>query len=164
MSALPFTVRPGTTRDLERLSELYLMLGRAYAAVDPAYNLAIDAGRMWREHLQGGLASERIRVLVTEDGKRRIVSFLVARVAPSPPGSAVPLSGLIEGAFVEEAHRREGRLKAMCAEAFRWFDMKRVDSVDLLADLRDDGARAAWKAVGFAEVQVVMRARVPKVD
>jgi GNAT superfamily N-acetyltransferase len=156
-----FTVRPGTTRDLERLSELYLMLGRAYSAVDAAYNLAVDAGRMWREHLMDGLKSERIRVLVTEDDKRRVVSFLVARVAPSPAGSAAPLSGLIEGAFVEEAHRRQGRLKAMCAEAFRWFEMKRVLSVDLIADLRDEGARAAWKAVGFAEVQLVMRAKLP---
>jgi GNAT superfamily N-acetyltransferase len=160
MTAGPYAVRPATTRDLERLSELYLMLARAYADLDPAYTLAIDAGRMWREHLMDGLKSERIRIVVTEDEKRRVVSFLVARVAPSPPGSAAPLSGLIEGAFVEPAYRRQGRLKAMCGESFRWFEVKRVAHVDLIADLRDDGARAAWKALGFADVQAVMRAKV----
>ena len=162
MNEIPFSVRPATKRDLDRLGELYLHLARASAALDPTYALAMDAGRMWREHIEDGLQSERIRVLVSEDGDRRIVSFLVARVAPSPVGSAAPLSGLIEGAFVEVAHRRQGRLKAMVSEAFRWFEMKRVSAVDLLADLRDEGARNAWKAVGFQDVQVVMRAPVPK--
>ncbi len=164
MTEPAFRTRPATARDLDRLGELYLVFGRAYAAIDPAYALALDAGRMWREHIQDGLKSERIRLLVTEDDTRQVVSFLVARVAPSPVGAALPLAGLIEGAFVEPAYRRQGRLRAMVAEAFRWFAVKRVATVDLVADLRDDGARAAWKAMGFADVQTVMRASVPPAD
>ena len=160
MSESAFRVRPASARDLDRLGELYLTMSRAAAAADPGYALALDAGRMWREHLEAGLKADRIRVLVSEDEHRRVVSFLAARVAPSPVGSAAPMSGLIEGAFVEEAFRRQGRLRAMCAEAMRWFEVKRVKRVDLLADLRDAGARAAWKSVGFEDVQVVMRAEV----
>lgn len=164
MTAETPKTRPATARDLDRLGELYLELGRAYAALDPAYALAIDAGRMWREHIEAGWKAERIRVLVTEDDKRRIVSFLVARVAPSPPGAASPATGLIEGAFVEQGHRRQGRLRAMAGDAMRWFAFKRVPSVDLIADLRDAGARSAWAAVGFKDVQAVMRAQVPPGD
>jgi predicted GNAT family acetyltransferase len=164
MTASPPRARPGTPRDLDRLSEMYLALGRAYSAADPQYGLAIDAGRMWREHIDEGLKSDRIRVVVTEDESRRAVSFLVARVAPSPPGAASPSSGLIEGAYVEPAFRRQGRLKAMLADAMRWFSVKRVASVDLIADLRDEAARAAWHALGFADVQSVMRAKVPPAD
>src|SRR5689334_16314025 len=122
--------RAATSRDLDRLSEMYLALGRTYSAADPAYGLAIDAGRMWREHIAEGLKSDRIRVVVTEDEAHRAVSFLVARVAPSPPGAASPHSGLIEGAFVELPFRRQGRLQAMQADAMRWFAVKRVTTVD----------------------------------
>lgn len=160
MTAPAFRVRPATARDLDRLGELYLQLGRAYSVADPAYALAMDAGRAWRDHISDGLAADRIRVIVSEDADRRVVAFLVARVAPSPPGSAAPLSGLIEGAFVEEEHRRQGRLRAMHAEAMRWFAVKRVKWVDLIADVRDEGARASWKALGYQDVQVVMRLSV----
>jgi predicted GNAT family acetyltransferase len=155
-------VRAATARDLDRLGELYLDLGRASAALDPAYALALDAGRMWREHLEAGFKSDRIRVLVTMDDGGRVVSFLAARIAPAPVGSAAPLAGVIEGAFVAPEHRRQGRLRAMVAEARRWFEVKSVKTVDLIADVRDDAARAAWRAVGFSDVQVVMRSNVDR--
>lgn len=164
MTGQAFRVRAATPKDLDRLGELYLALGRAFAALDPSYALAIDAGRAWREHIEEGIKAERIRAVVTEDGGRRIVSFLVARVAPSPIGAAYPLAGLIEGAFVEEGCRREGRLRAMAADAMRWFAFKRVPSVDLIADTRDAAALAAWSALGFAPVQTVLRAAVPPAD
>ncbi|HKZ60031.1 MAG TPA: hypothetical protein VJ547_09335 [Candidatus Thermoplasmatota archaeon] len=164
MSEAPIRVRAAGRKDLDALGALYLKAARAFAAKDEAYALALDAGRMWREHIEDGLKEERIRVLVTESGARQVVSFLVARVAPSPPGAARPLAGLIEGAFVEEAFRKQGRLKAMVDEAMRWLTFKRVPSVDLIADLRDESARAAWKALGFADVQAVMRRTVPPSD
>lgn len=164
MSGAPFPTRPAGLKDLDRLGELYLAFGRASAAADPGFSLAIDAGRAWREHIVEGLKAERTRVVVTEDDGRHIVSFLVARVAPSPIGAAVPYTGLIEGAFVEEGRRREGRLKAMTADAMRWFAYKRVPSVDLIADSRDQAAKAAWRALGFSEVQAVFRAPVPPAD
>lgn len=156
--------RAATKRDLEALGELYLEGARGFAEKDPAYAIALDAGRMWREHIEAGLKEERIRVLVTVGAAREVVSFLVARVAPSPPGAARPLAGLIEGAFVAPDYRREGRLRAMAEEAMRWFAFKRVPWVDLLADVRDEQARAAWKALGFADVQAVMRRPLPPGD
>jgi len=155
------SARPATSRDLDRLGELYLMMGREYAQLDPAYALAIDAGRMWREHLLEGLKRDRIRVPVTVDEGGRPVSFLIARVAPSPPGSANPQVGLIEGAYVEEGFRRQGRLRAMADDAMRWFAVKRMPHVDLIADTRDPVALAAWRALGFGDLQLVLRARVP---
>jgi len=156
--------RPAGARDLDTLGELYLRAARLFAARDPHYELAMDAGRMWRDHIVDGLKTDRLRVTVTDGENARPVSFLVARVAPSPPGAARPLSGFIEGAFVDEAHRRQGRLRAMNADAMRWFAVKRVPTVELIADLRDDEARAAWRALGFADVQSVMRVTVPPPD
>jgi predicted GNAT family acetyltransferase len=156
--------RPATSRDLDRLGELYLAMGRSFAALDPAYQLAMDAGRMWREHLLDGFKSDRIRVPVTLGESGQAVSFLVARVASAPPGSALSQVGLIEGAFVEEECRRQGRLRAMVADAMRWFAVKRVPHVDLIADIRDPVALAAWRALGFSDLQLVLRARVPSSD
>ncbi len=164
MTEGPVRARVATKKDLDALGALYLKAARAFSAKDEAYAIALDAGRMWREHIEAGLKEERIRLVVTEGEGRQIVSFLVARVAPSPPGAARPLAGLIEGAYVEEGSRRQGRLRAMADEAMRWFAFKRVPSIDLIADLRDEDARAAWKALGFADVQVVMRRHVPPSD
>jgi GNAT superfamily N-acetyltransferase len=164
MSEAPVRARVATKRDLDALGELYLEAARAFAEKDAAYAIAMDAGRMWREHIEAGLKEERIRVVVTQGEGREILSFLVARVAPSPPGAARPLAGLIEGAYVAPEYRRHGRLKVMVDEAMRWFAFKRVPWVDLLADLRDEEARAAWKAAGFADVQAVMRRPVPAAD
>ena len=157
-------MRPATSRDLDRLGELYLDMGRGYAALDPAYLLAMDAGRMWREHLLEGFKTDRVRVPVCLDDARSIVGFLVARVAPAPIGGALPFVGLIEGAFVEEPYRRQGRLRAMTRDAMRWFAVKRVPHVDLIADMRDPGALAAWRALGFSDLQLVLRAPVPSTD
>ncbi len=161
MSGSPTPCRPAGKRDLDRIGELVLSLGRAYEEVDPAYGLSIDFGRMWREHLEGGMADDRMRVPVTLDGAGRVVSFLVARAAGAPLGYAGGRIGLIEGAWVEPDFRRQGRLSAMVGDAFRWFEVKRVPRVEVVVDRRDGAARAAWAALGFAAAQTVMRRELP---
>lgn len=156
-AAAPPDCRPAGKRDLDRLGELILALGRAYEPLDPAYRLSIDFGRMWREHLEEGMAEDRIRVPVTLDGSRRPVSFLVARVAGAPLGYAGGRIGLIEAAWVDEGFRRQGRLRAMVADAMRWFEVKRAPRVEIVVDPRDRDARAAWSALGFAPAQTVFR-------
>jgi len=153
----PVVCRPAGKRDLDRLGELILVLGRAYEPADPAYRLSIDFGRMWREHLEEGIHEDSIRVPVTLDGGGRVVSFLVARVAAAPLGYAGGRIGLIEGAWVEPEVRRQGRLAAMVADAFRWFEVKRVPRVEVVVDVRDADAQAAWAAMGFVRTQAVMR-------
>jgi GNAT superfamily N-acetyltransferase len=152
--------RPAGKRDLDRLGELILALGRAYEPLDPAYRLSIDFGRMWREHLEEGMASDRIRVPVTTDGTRTVVSFLVARFAPAPLGYGGGRIGLIEGAWVEPDFRRQGRLRAMVADAFRWFEVHNVPRVEVVVEARDADARAAWSALGFGPAQSVYRREV----
>jgi len=160
MTEPPFRLRPANLKDLDRLGELYLDLGHAYEAADASYRRAIDAGRPWREHLVEGLKEDRMRIPVTLSERGHIVSFVIARAAPAPIGSALARVGLIEGAFVEEAYRRQGRLRASVADAMRWFDVKGVPWVELLADLRDATALAAWHRLGFVDFQTVMRAHV----
>jgi hypothetical protein len=160
MAGAPIACRPAAKRDLDRLGELILALGRAYEPLDPTYKLSIDFGRMWREHLEEGMGEDRIRVPVTLDDDRRVVSFLVARTAPAPLGYAGGRIGLIEAAWVEPDFRRQGRLAAMVADAFRWFEVKRVPRVEIVVDARDHAASAAWSALGFSAAQTVMRREV----
>ena len=150
-------VRAATAKDFDRIGELVLSLGRAYEAVDPSYALAIDFGRMWREHIEEGLKDDRIRVPVSLDAGGKIVSLLVARAAYAPLGLKAPRMGLIEAAWVEEPFRRQGRLRAMANDAMRWFEVKRATNVQIAVDHRDAIASAAWRALGFGDFQLVLR-------
>lgn len=161
MSALPIAVRPAGPPDLDRLGELFLEHGQACEALDPAYRRAIDAGRPWREHLVEGLREDRIRIPATVGDDGQLVSFLTARAVTAPLGSAVPFIGFVENAFVQVPFRRQGRLRAMHADALRWFQVKRVPRVELVADLQDADSIAAWRRLGFVQVQAVLRAAVP---
>jgi GNAT superfamily N-acetyltransferase len=145
----PYTTRPAQASDLERMTELLLLLQDHLEASDP------DLWRMKpkvRENLKGQLAG-RLRAqdscaLVAEHDRDGVIGVIFGRIIVNnryTPSRA----GQIDQAFVRADHRRAGVGSRLVAELCRFYAAEGVEELSLRYVMGNHDAASFWSALGF---------------
>ncbi|MGE3960293.1 MAG: N-acetyltransferase family protein [Dehalococcoidia bacterium] len=113
--------------------------------------LQSGAEEAWRAHLtrQHGL------VLLVRDEHGRAIGMAFAEERENPTLGL--RYGMLDTAYVEEAHRRAGVGQLMTEEVERWCRQRRLSRLDLTVRAANIDGTTAWRALGFRDDSIRMR-------
>lgn len=134
-------------------------LMRRMADFHHALNSEYKAGEEYRnleEEIEGWLSEPNILVFLAEENGKA-VGYMRISVEPAPAYLNEKKIGMVDDVFVDGAYRRQGMAEALFTKAREWFSKKGVHSIELNADVHNEGAIALWKKLGFEERKLRMR-------
>jgi GNAT superfamily N-acetyltransferase len=152
-------VRVATIGDLEAVSTLRMALleeeSRSVAGAGPATDAELESIALTRRQL--GERNAPIFVAEMRGAPPRIVGILrCALMRRSPIFSGGPIA-MLSMVYVAPAFRRKGVQRSLVARAVRWCRAAGASEVRLRCAVDNDGANAAWAALGFSVATVVRR-------
>jgi ribosomal protein S18 acetylase RimI-like enzyme len=143
-------VRKATFEDSERVARLNEELALCHVSYHTLYRLKENASELSLAHIKDKIqrsTSGDDLVLVAQD--QDIVGYLMCSVKEQQPLVEIRQIGHIGAVYVIPAYRRRGIASALMKEALKWLKERKVEYVDLNADVQNAAAVAAWKAMGF---------------
>jgi ribosomal protein S18 acetylase RimI-like enzyme len=142
-------VREATTQDLEAVTELWVKLMDFHNALDErVWNRAPDGRRKFREWMESALTDAQRAVLVAET-EGQSIGFVHAMLKDSPPVVMPRKSGFVTDLVVAAERRRGGTGRRLFRAVEAWCREQGADEVTLTAAVRNEGALAFWRAMGF---------------
>ncbi|HWP03236.1 MAG TPA: GNAT family N-acetyltransferase [Gemmatimonadaceae bacterium] len=154
-SAPRLAVRRATLRDAEEIAELRIAL--LLEEVDArAAALRPDARARALELTRGQLADPSQAFFVATVAQR-IVGMLRCSVARSSPLLRSHSYCLVTTAYVRPEFRRRGVLSRLVQAVVAWCSQRGLDELRLQCKVDNEIGLAAWQALGFREVALVLR-------
>jgi GNAT superfamily N-acetyltransferase len=144
-------LRRARDRDLERLVGLFFMLLEYHAECSPrlALRRGVEAEEQVRRLLTARLRDADSRILVwEEDGD--LGGLCIARVLRRPAIFVETERGEIEHLVVRESSRRRGIGRALAEAGLAWMGEWGICRAEVQVAVENAGARAFWRALGFA--------------
>lgn len=144
----PVTVRVATAADIDTLVRLRVALIREHEGSAmygrPRQDLEARAHALFAEQL---VASDQSCFAAERDGA--IIGCIRVRESRSSPLLLPARYGYLSSAYVLPGERREGVLHILVEHALAWCRARGLVEVRLHVDATNDGAAAAWSALGF---------------
>jgi ribosomal protein S18 acetylase RimI-like enzyme len=144
-----YTIRPARPADLDRLVDLMQALQEHLEAANPDLWRKDDAQANLKGQLSARLTATNGCVLVAEHEEDGVVGAIFGRIVKNKryiPSRA----GMIDQAYVQEAHRRAGIASQLVVELCRFFAEQGVDDLSLRYVVGNEEAAAFWTNLGFA--------------
>jgi ribosomal protein S18 acetylase RimI-like enzyme len=153
-SAARLTVRRATLRDAEVIAELRIALLLEEVGAGAA-KLRPDAPERALELTRGQLADSSQAFFVATVAQR-IVGMLRCSVARSSPLLRSHSYCLVTTAYVRPEFRRRGVLSRLVQAVVAWCSQRGLRELRLQCKVDNEIGLAAWKALGFREVALVL--------
>lgn len=151
-------IRGFSKDDIPAIADLMRQMAGFHNSLDPEYKAGGGYPNL-EEEIEGWLSNADILILVAKE-KGEIVGYARISVEPAPTYLNEKKIGIIDDIFVIEDYRRKGVAEALFEKSKEWFLKKKVYSVELNVDVRNEGAIALWKKLGFSERKLRMRRRL----
>ena len=150
-----YTIRPAQRSDLDRLTALNLALQDHLEASNPnLWQMSDQARAQLKGQLVARLAAPDSCVLVAEHTEDGVVGVIYGRIATNK-GYTPSRTGMVDQAFVQPQHRRQGVGARLVAELCRFFAGQGIEDLSLRYVTGNEEAAGFWTALGFAPRIVV---------
>ena len=154
---MPFTIRPATMDDYERISNILEESDAIHYAAEPDYFKPPSESRRSRSYMEQVLSSEDSTILVAEEhGDVVGVLFLFIRTPPEASIFRHRRFVVIETIAVEESWRSLGIGSALLAKAESWAKAKGVKHLELSVWEFNQRALALYEKTGYRTVRHTM--------
>jgi len=168
------TIREAVPNDASDLATLVRLEAEcaqqtaAYYELDPNFDwIAFTKNKLGRGQRNVFLAYEDEELagyievhVVTHPKPEKHRHRLFAFARPRRAGTRSPLkpisSGIIEGCYVRESHRRCGIGRLLVDEAMRWFNLKALERVELAVLAYNEPGRRFWEECGFKPFRLLL--------
>ena len=153
-------LRPAETRELDRLSELWLALLAHHAEAGARFAPAAEASAQCRSELSRRLSQADTFFHVAAlpgsgSGPAPLAGFCLGRILRRPPLFRETQRGEIESLFVADSFRRRGVGTLLVEGALAWMRQQGVSRVELAVDTRNPSGRAFWERLGFVQTMEI---------
>ncbi len=147
-------LRPPESRELDRLSELWLALLAHHSDAGPRFAPAPGAAAQCRSELARRLSQPDTFFQVAAlpgpgSGPVPLAGFCLARILRRPPLFRETQRGEIESLFVADSARRRGVGTLLVEGALAWMRERGIARVELAVDASNPSGRAFWERLGF---------------
>jgi len=151
-------VRPATSRDLPRVSELAAELVRQHHALDAARFLLVDNIAVgYRRFFTGEIARDGAVILVAEgDAADEILGYTYATLEPRNWNDLLDAAGKLNDIYVAKAARRRGVGRALLAATLAELTKRGAPRVVLMTAWRNPDAHAFFESMGFRRTMLEM--------
>jgi GNAT superfamily N-acetyltransferase len=142
-------VRAAVAGDLDAVADLWLEIMDFHHALDERHwNCAPDGREKFREWMGSALDDDERAVLVAE-AEGRVVGFAHAMMRGGPPVVVPRRTGFVTDMVVAAGHRRSGIGRRLFRAVEAWCRERGADEVTLTTAVRNEGALAFWREMGF---------------
>jgi len=142
------TIRAASRGDVEAILPLWREMMEYHAHLDPRFQPAPRAERLWTEALSRWLKDDDYRILVAE-AKGRLVGYIIGTIKSSPPVLLPPRFGFITDICVTPEWRRTGVGRRLYETLQEWFKERGLNIVQLNVAQRNRVSQAFWEEIGF---------------
>ncbi|MFM8979955.1 MAG: N-acetyltransferase family protein [Planctomycetia bacterium] len=153
MEGIP--LRMARRGDLPSLHVLWQALLAEHARLDPRLCVHPGAGTWLAAHLAEALGDPQRVLLVAEEGGRRVVGFVSARLLPEVPGE--PREAEVGDCFVVPPRRRRGIARRLVQRALDLLQERGAQHARLQVAVRNPDALAFWRGLGFEPVETLLQ-------
>ncbi|MDA1196173.1 MAG: GNAT family N-acetyltransferase [Planctomycetota bacterium] len=154
MEGIP--IRNARRGDIPSLLLLWGAMMREFEEADARFALHPGA----REYMATTFAAwiqDPTRIVVVAEERGRLVVGFAAGVVLAGNGWQVPVRlGRISDTYVAAPRRRQGLARRLAGRVMDLLYEKGVDTVRLAAAVRNEGALAFWRSMGWSDLEVVL--------
>lgn len=154
-------IRNARRGDIPSLLLLWGAMMKEIEAADPRFALHPRAREHQTAQFQRWIQEDKHLMVVAEEGGRLVVGFAIA-TRSAGNGWQIPVSvGRISDIYVAQPRRRMGIARRLTGRLLDLLYEKGVGTVRLAVAVRNDGAHAFWKSMGWDDLEVVLQKEVP---
>lgn len=159
MAAPDRSVRTGVAADLLAIERLWDALYKHQKQHGMFLEVSPDSFKDWTHSMKVTLG--RFTCLIVAECRGEMIGFVAGRIRALPPYLGGFTVGFIGEVFVSETHRKKGLAGEMLDLATEWFSTQRVHRIELQVLVHNNGARQAYRELGWKEELVQMVWELP---
>lgn len=142
-------IRPGASRDVESVADLWEELMRFHVDLDTRFRTSTDARISMIRYLNGTVLRSRDYTLLVAEVDGCVAGFLIGRLEYGGGVYADPDFGYITDACVGSQYRRLGLARALFVEMKAWFQSRNLTNIRVSVAVANPVSKAFWKEMGF---------------
>lgn len=151
-------IREATSRDIDRLVDLWAEHVDFHARLDPRFERGRGSEAGFAEYLREGIERDDFLLLVAELGGG-VVGFLNGELSSFPPCFVQRAHGLINDMAVSPRWQRRGIGTDLLQRAMAWFGEKGAPTVEGRVLMANPLAMGFWAKAGFEPYMQIIRSR-----
>jgi len=128
-----------------QLTKLHTAIDTGYYEPSPA------ADEAFKKYLDRRVNDADFKVFVAKDGDS-CVGYVMGWIEQRPPIYLKGKVGYLSNIFVDEAHQQREVGAQLYYAMEKWFQQRKVDYVEIKADIRNNAAMKSFKKYGFKEL------------
>ena len=143
-------VRRAQPRDIDAISELWILISEHHAPLDRSFAMRSGAEAEVRELVRGILRDADAAVFVYDE-TGGTPGMCIVRVDRAPPILRERERAIFTDLCVRDTARRRGIGRALVGAALDWVAERGLDRVEVRVAAGNAEGQAFWRALGFAD-------------
>jgi len=144
-----FQIRFATISDISTIMELWSDLMAFHKPFNSFFELSSDAVEKFRTYLHSNIQNNEKAHVFVAIGNNQVIGYMMGVILNAAPVFKIDLVGEIMDAFVAVDYRRQNIAERLFNALKTWFQMKKVDRVDVNIAVGNPLSSKFWAKMSF---------------